>query len=236
MVLDALRQLARDDVNSASREIAARVLLVELRRLAKSRRRLGRNGHLTSNLAVSGWAVDDAIQHAALVACTGNTRFRGTDQREAVAWCTRVLTNYLLSELRVHLRERNASSVPERDLETNGHSTERAALTTVPPPQENRCALMSLRERVRRHLMQTRSRRAATSLFDAVCCYLDHVAGVPLDMQVVRWGQHRGIAPGGWLRRARNRVYQYHRRGRAVLLEFERVCAEHGTNGQTAHP
>jgi hypothetical protein len=210
----ALAVLADDRANLALRDNAARRLLTELQRLAlQYRRRLRLRG--PSRRAPESM-LDDAIQHVALVASTGSSRFRGAHCAEAVAWCVRILENQLVTETRWHVRH---------GLSLDRSSPEPTRAPTVSPPElmvEARDALQRLHEEVRLHLERTRRPADVPGLYRAVCCYLDHLAGVSLSAQIERFGACDTRLEPAALRRARNRVYQLRRRGRQVLAELQR--------------
>ncbi|HEY5957670.1 MAG TPA: hypothetical protein VIV60_13995 [Polyangiaceae bacterium] len=218
---EALCSLAQTDVERSTRECAARALLTQLRLIVRTNYRLGTIRRESCWLGPTSPILEDAIQHTALVASTGGARFHGTSEWEALAWCARVLSNYLRTELRIRQRIQVTSAIMECNIETA--SATATIEKSVSASQEKSCTLHGLRENIREHLNLTRRPRAASSLFTAVCCYLDHIAGVPLDAQLKRWVNERNNAPStpSSFGRARNRVYQYHHRGREVLMELE---------------
>jgi hypothetical protein len=215
----ALRLLSVDDASAGARNRAASVLLAQLRALSSCTsvvllswsRAFRARGHFEE-------AVEDAIQHAALVASTGSSRFRGQHPNEAVCWCRRILSNFLASEAR-----RGARTVElfER---------ERGDSTAAAPPdleaglwrhagQESALSLLRLESRVRAHLEQTRTRGASESLYRAVLRYLRYLAG---QSEPGRGGPEPSpeTSHPEAARRARDRRYQHHRRARRVLAEL----------------
>jgi hypothetical protein len=215
----ALRLLSVDDASAVARNRAARVLLVQLRALSSCTslmqfswsRAFGARGHFEE-------AVQDAIQHAALVASTGSSRFRGRHPNEAVCWCRRILSNFLASEARrrartVELFER------ERGASTAGMPPDLEAASWRHAGQESALSLVTLESRVRQHLKQTRTRGASESLYRAVLRYLEYLAGTS---EKARGGPEPSPEASHPVaaRRARDRRYQHHRRARRVLAEL----------------
>jgi hypothetical protein len=220
-LLEALLVLAGGRASPAAREAAGRALLQQMRILAPAR------AFSTRRATVQGWptpdareVLDDCIQHVALVASTGSARFRGTTASEAVAWCSQVLANHIITEVRWRVGQRRRKSAwRDTILWPSG------ALTgSVQPTQgsgESVAALRQLRRAALAHLQQTRPPRAVQSLYRAVCCYLEHLAGLPLCIQVERWVGAVEPAIPSECRRAQNRLYQYRRRGKQVLNELK---------------
>lgn len=214
----ALRLLSVDDGSAVARNRAARVLLLQLRALSSCTsvvlfswsRALGARGDFEE-------AVEDAIQHAALVASTGSSRFRGRCPNEAVGWCRRILSNFLASEAR---RRARTVELFER---------ERGASPAGMPPhleaswrhagQESALSLLRLEGRVRAHLERTRTRSASESLYRAVLRYLEYLAG---QSEAARREPEPSLETSHpeAARRARDRQYQHHRRARRVLAEL----------------
>jgi hypothetical protein len=207
---DALVTLSSESATVSDRDSAARQLLRELTFLAPLCLSRCLPSVARAYQAVRARSMlDDAIQHVATVATTGRARFRGTHPAEAVAWCSSVLANQVRSELRWQSRHRHIEP-----------------LDSVPPMRaaaaDARIAVSQLRQDLLHHLERTRTPRAAQSLFRAACCYLDHLTGTSLDRQIERWAgeSEQGASEKVEMRRARNRIYQYHRRGRRVLNEL----------------
>jgi hypothetical protein len=215
----ALLVLATDIAGRPAREGAARILLDQLRALA------GRawvvSFSWSSAFRRSGdfaEALEDAIQHVAVVASTGKSRFRGRHPGEAVAWCRRIFLNFLSSESRRLARtvallssdEGFGSMALEQHLE---------GIVWRQAGQEAALSLRSLEARVWRHLQRTRTKRASQSLYRAVREYLNDVSGQP--DKAPRFRLTRGAAPSTLAaRRARDRGYQHHTRARRILAEI----------------
>lgn len=237
-IFDSLRLLARDS-SPLVRQQAARQLIVQLRILVRSRGFWAKAGWRMGPQRIPIWTAEDAIQHVLLVASTGGSRFRGEHAKEAIAWCHRVLNNFAISEWRWRSRFRAWPATPPQP----AHAVALPFEVAVEPSaiQEPRTALLRIRLWAQAHLQQTRRPRAASSLFDAVCCYLDDLEGVSIERQLERWASSTkpmGDDPEGDRERARNRLYQYHRRGKAVLMEFflssdERL--KHQLQGSVSH-
>jgi hypothetical protein len=215
----ALRLLSADGASAVARNGAARVLLVQLRALSSCTsvvlfswsRAFGARGHFEE-------AVEDAIQHAALVASTGSSRFRGRHPNEAICWCRRILSNFLASEAR-----RRARTVElfegERGASTAGAPPDLEGALWRDAGQESALSLLRLESRVREHLEQTRTRGASESLHRAVLRYLDYLAGQPEKGPDGAEPSPETSHPEA-ARRARDRRYQHHRRARRILAEL----------------
>jgi hypothetical protein len=201
-----LRTLARDSADPAERETAARTLLVHLKQWAAADA-LRRNTYLRRTASDGGLAtlLEDAVQHVAVAACTGAARFRGSTPGEAVTWCRKVLDNHLRSELRRQSR---------RDSVTRALGPSEAA---APSTRDRTLTLQEFDNSVLEYLRRTRRPKDAATLYRSVCCYFEHLAGVPLHAQVERWAD---AADSNAVERARNRIYRYHHRGRRVLAEL----------------
>ena len=222
-LLRALKALSQESLEGATRERAARTLVVQLHRLIRSSALRDRVRRLGNGWSESVNFEEDTVQHVALVASTGRARFRGTHEGEAVVWCSNVMLNYLRSELRWQIRQREHARLQQILHAPASSGTIHAELSDL-AAQERTLALCRLRTEVLTYLCRTRNPRAARSLFDAVCCYLDYVMGTPLCEQLERWCHGMDPCNGGAVR-ARNRVYQYHRRGKLVLREFLSHCS-----------
>lgn len=215
----ALTLLATDIGTRRARDAAARTLLGQLR-LLSSRAWLARFSW-SAALRRSGdfaAATEDAIQHVAVVASTGKSRFRGGHPREAVAWCRRIFLNFLTSESR---RRARTVSVPRGEV-GDGAAPLPAQLEGIawrPASQEAALLLRRLEARVWSHLRSTRSLGASRSLYRAVRDYLRYISGQPEQA-----ASSSELATGAPLsisaRRARDRRYQYHSRARRILAEL----------------
>jgi hypothetical protein len=214
----ALLVLATDIASRPAREGAARILLEQLRALV-GRAWVG-SFSWSSAFRRSGdfaEALEDAIQHVAVVASTGKSRFRGRHPGEAVAWCRRILLNFLSSESR--RLARTVGLLPsDGGFSSMALDQHLEGIVWRQAGQEAALFLGSLEARVWLHLQRTRTRRASQSLYRAVREYLYDVSG-QLD-KVPCFLLTRGEAPSTLAaRRARDRGYQQHTRARRVLAE-----------------
>jgi hypothetical protein len=234
---EALTLLATDRESQPARDRAARILLKQLRTLA-NRAVLARFARWSAFRRRGELAevLEDAIQHVALVASTGQARFRGQHPSEAVAWCQRIFMNFLASESRRRARtvllagDERESRALLSDAHLEGVSWRNAG-------QETALILLRLEGCVRNHLQQTRTPSAFESLYRAVRRYLRYITGHP------EHGATGGALPGDGAgsqaaRRARDREYQRHSRARRVLAEviaaevLRHAAAGEGRQGQ----
>src|SRR5688572_26441631 len=165
---EALTLLAAECSDAPARERAARVLLVQVR-IISARGGAARSSWIQGlrRFADFDEALEDAIQHVAVVASTGKVRFRGRHPSEAVAWCQRIVLNFLISELR--RRVRSVCLVPDElsdraaplDAHLEGVVWRRA-------DQEAAFFLRGLEQRLWKHLKETRTPGASAALYRAV--------------------------------------------------------------------
>lgn len=214
----ALQCLASDAASQQVRDAAARILLSQLRVL--SRRASFARFSSSAGFRYAGGleeSLEDAIQHVAIVASTGTSRFRGGHPNEAVAWCQRVFSNFLTSESR--RRARNVSLAGD---ERGGAGARLEAhlegIAWRHPGQDAALFLLRLESRVWSHLTQTRTREASESLYRAVRKYLAYLAGYPEQAAPARPSASEHSCSQA-ARRARDRQYQHHRRARQILAE-----------------
>jgi len=220
---DAIVLIASDCDDLKNRERAARQVLEQLHQLARTRA-------ITGLLSKPGYRacgddlIQDAIQHTAIVVCSGAGQFRGANPAVAVAWCLGILRNYARAEVR---RRALMQSEPFRS-PTPPTTDDNAVYEGVlwhAAAQEAHVILRSLDAQVRAYLRQTRSQRAAESLYDAVHSYVGEVAGQSSARSV---RSTPACADGDEQRRARARAYQHHHRARCLLVEV-REAYETGT-------
>lgn len=217
LLREAIVLLASGCEDAKRREVAARQLLEQLRHLARARvitRLLSRPGYR----ACGDDLIEDAVQHTAIAAWRGGSRFRGSSPPAAVAWCLEILKNYARSEVRrrAPLRGEPLLHHAQRAAEDPGAH---GAIAWHGPAQEAQVTLGALDAQVRNYLQRTRSRRAAESLYHAVRSYLFEVLGGP-----ARATQNAAIAADdGARRKARDRAYQHHHRARCILAEVRKA-------------
>ena len=215
----ALVLLATDIASRPARESAARVLLGQLRALA-GRAWVASFAWSTAFRRSGDFAeaLEDAIQHVAIVASTGKTRFRGRHPSEAVAWCKRILLNFMSSESRRRVKMVGLLPVDRGSgrLALDHHLE---GILWRHAGQEAALSLRSLDARVWSHLRRTRTLRAAETLYGAVREYLDYVSG---QFDYAPHPRSFGAGPPSTLiaKRARDRGYQHHTRARRILAEL----------------
>lgn len=223
----ALVVLATDIAERPAREGAARILLEQLRALT-GRAWVASYSWSTAFRRSGDFAeaLEDAIQHVAVVASTGRSRFRGRHPSEAVAWCKRVFLNFLSSESR---RRARTVGLPPGEPGAGMRALDQRLEGVIwrQAGQEAALLLRSLEGRVWSHLRRTRTLRASQTLYSAVREYLDFVSGQLENAPRVQ--SARGRAPSTLAaRRARDRGYQHHNRARRVLAELLATDASEG--------
>lgn len=212
---EAIVLLAAGCDSARHRERAARQVLDQVRQLARSSavtRLLSKPGYR----ACGDDLIQDAIQHTAIVVCSSAEKFRGSNAAMAVAWCLGILRNYARSEVRRRAQlQRETFGRPAEQLARGAAADD---MFWHAAAQEAHLTLRSLDAQVRSHLQQTRSQRAAESLYRAVCSYVFELAGSSDVGSLVESSEPAG-ARGDEGRRARARTYQHHHRARCILAE-----------------
>jgi len=220
---DAIVLLASGCDDLKHRECAARQVLEQLHQLARTRaitRLLSKPGYR----ACGDDLIQDAIQHTAIVVCSGAGQFRGSNPAVAVAWCLGILRNYARAEVRRRALMQSEPFRPQTPPVTDDSAAYEGVLWHA-AAQEAHVILRSLDAQVRAYLRQTRSQHAAESLYHAVHSYVGEVAG-QRSARVVP--SVPASADGDEQRRARARAYQHHHRARCLLVEV-REAYETGT-------
>jgi len=203
VLCNALVALARGDLSKLERDRHAAVLVCQLRIVAGMLVR-GKFRNLC-RISDPDELLRDAVQHTAVAACTGHSRFRGCSPPQAVSWCTKVLSNFILAELRDN-RLLCDGDAQLSELPAVGDANDPSFVVTV-------------RDAVRACMRVIRGHSVTECQCQAVCCYLEQVAGVPIDGQLECWAASANTPSAAVERRARNRLYQYRHRGRALLRE-----------------
>lgn len=222
---DAIVLLAAGCESVRHRERAARQVLEQVRQLARSSA-VTRLLSKPSYRACGDDLVQDAIQHTAIVVCSGAGQFRGSGPGMAAAWCLGILRNYARSEVRRRGPLQREPLSREALPQAQGASYEGVLWHAA--AQEAHLILRSLDAQVRSHLQQTRSQRAAESLYRAVCSYFVELAG-SRDISALVAPSDTVSDCGDEGRKARARAYQHHHRARCILAEV-REAYEGGTD------
>jgi DNA-directed RNA polymerase specialized sigma24 family protein len=147
--------------------------------------------------------MDDVAQHVLIKASLGTARFRGESDGEAYAWIKRIVRNKAIDICR-------ANKVILDDVPSEDRPAEAEAIT------EERAYGAALR-RIEETIWRRHRKNDAESLVLALRCHLD-ARYQAIDDQIERYGYQGQYAneprdEAGRLR-ARNRVYQYRKRGR----------------------
>jgi DNA-directed RNA polymerase specialized sigma24 family protein len=159
--------------------------------------------------------VDETVQHLLTRCALGTSRFNGSSEGEAHSWCMRVVLNKGRDICRE--RRRNVSTTREDD-EGEPRSFEPAVEADLRP-----LAIESLQEifaAIQDELPRLHRKQDIEGLVRSVRCHVEARMGASLEEQVTEYG---GDVPEGEgekaLVRARNRVYQYRKRGREAACE-----------------
>jgi DNA-directed RNA polymerase specialized sigma24 family protein len=204
-MLDALRLLASNALTRQQRNQAAAeldgALDAELAGLLGTLRR-----------SLDNDAIEDIRQHLLLKASTGDARFRGVTEAEALAWCRHVARN----KARDFLRGQKRSTL----FDALSPEAQEAMLPAV-DPDEIRLTLRPLDD-VLVALEGALTGKYAEDKRKAMRCFLEYIGGASIEEQVGAWG-FGGARPDDpsalELRKARDRVYKYRERGQAYVGE-----------------
>lgn len=204
-----LQTLARDGTSRAERERAASGLYSELRRFGGGviRRRFSRTADVT---------VDEAVQKVVLEASLGTARFRGEDERAARAWCNRILQRYVLDQLRRSGRHVELDSAPPMTAKAEADPFTGRDLEVLFVKLDT--ALTRLH----------RARDLATVSQNLQCHLEARLLGTSIEEQISRWADPGQGAAQAALRRARDRIYQFRRRGKVAGCQALRSLLETG--------
>lgn len=224
-LLGPLTRLASGTTPTRDREQAARELDDALRRWVHSYLRSAFDASPTS-------LFDDAIQHCLLQASCGTSRFSGSSEGEAHRWCKTVLTNYV----------RSAHRRSKRDVSLGGPTRDGAsALENHDPdaPSPERQAIGRDVQRLMARLVETARTRNGGQLADAVQIWLEYRLTEPtIDEQIRRWARRsaENLDPGdeAAMRKARNRVYTWRKRGREEACAAAKALMRTGTDPEDA--
>jgi hypothetical protein len=158
--------------------------------------------------------------------------FAGID-REVVSADTATWPEAVVAELRQHLGSIAAIRARAADRLGADHFEYAIDVRDEPAAAVTRLVVTDFcdpREPMMKHVHAILALLAATDPYRAVCCYLEHLGGMPLDQQLELWAPHREATAPDQIRRARNRLYRYHLRGKRVLAEVL------GAGGDRGHP
>jgi DNA-directed RNA polymerase specialized sigma24 family protein len=213
---ECLMLLASLDATPAARNDAARRLYVLLGDWVP---------RLVRGMAPCRLSDDDALdvlQHVIDKSCLGGARFRGTTEGEAHAWVKRIVANKSIDLCRARRGLTNDEAAIERVPDSHD----------VADPGPLRAAVDTIKEA----LATLHRPNDAKSLARAFECHLEaRVGAADIDDQIERYGYDAPYTDeprdeAGRVR-ARNRVYQYRKRGREAGCRALRTLAEAGKYG-----
>ncbi len=206
-----LQRLAHDDLPRAQREAAASALYREVRRFAP--------GALYRRFpGLPEVVVEEAIHKVVLEASLGRSRFRGDDERAARAWCNRILHRYAIDHFRYRRNKVHLDDAPPV----------RAPADDDPVFAAD---LVDLFDRMIGVLSRLHRPRDLERVTTNVRVHIEaHLLGEDIEAQMMRYGDLGPDPTATERRRARDRIYQYRRRGKlaacaawATLLETGEV-------------
>ena len=206
-----LRTLGASETPRDERNRSAGAIYADLRKWATAYVRRASPCPLTDD------DVDEAIQHVLTRAATGTCRFEGLTEGEAFSWCMRVLLN----------RARDRCREKRRFYLTSGSDREFGPDVTGPEPEtqadhETLAAneFLGILADVEAALVRLHRAQDVESLTLALRCHLEARLGASPEEQVARYAlDGRPPADEQEAVRARNRVYQYRKRGRRAGCE-----------------
>lgn len=209
---ELLKILADDEIPRARRETAA----TDLYRMVK---RFGGGTIRRRFSSLPQVVVDEAIHKVVLEASLGRSRFRGEDDRAARAWCNRILQRYAIDYYR---SRRNKVALDD-------------APAVVAPADDDPVFAADLEHLfglVLKSLVRLHRPRDLERVQDNVRIHLEaHLLGEEIDAQIGRWADPGPDPEKTALRRARDRVYQYRRRGKVAACAAITALLESGEIG-----
>ncbi|MDF1561839.1 MAG: hypothetical protein P1V51_02275 [Deltaproteobacteria bacterium] len=209
---ELLRTLADDELPRRERDAAAAALYAMVQRFGGGTLRR-RFPHLPQVI------VEEAIHKVVLEASLGRSRFRGEDDRAARAWCNRILQRYAIDYFRSRKNKVNLDDAP-----------------AVKAPADDDPVFAADLEHLFGMLLGSLSRlhraRDLERVQDNVRIHLEaHLLGEEIEPQIARWADPGGEASATDRRRARDRVYQYRRRGKVAACAAIAALHETGEIG-----
>lgn len=160
---------------------------------------------------------DDIVQHVLFRASTGTARFRGESEGEAHAWCRKVAYNKAVDI--VNMKKREIVEAPADS--SRPQSIERTAGDLGEESGAVRGEAERVRELVARiedTIRRTSRKNDTPSLILSFRCHVDARLGDSIEAQIEKYGFGEGFAgeprDHDGVLRARNRVYQWRKRGR----------------------
>jgi len=168
----------------------------------------------------------DILQHVVDKAALGSARFRGTSEGEARQWVKRIVANKAIDLCR---REPTVAPPSSR--------APRRELATAPEEKVDEAALRAAFDAIEETLVRTHRKNDAETLVRAFRCHMEaRLGGATIDEQIDRYGYQGAYAneprDDAGRSRARNRVYQYRKRGREAGCAALGALAAEGRYGE----
>lgn len=225
-MLAALTTLAHPDASRAERSRAACALAQELERRLRAML-----GSLARSLSQAD--IEDIQQHVLMAASVGAARFRGTTEGEAHNWCRTTACN----AARDRLGDANREPVGrEEDLAT-GQRVAAAGPVAMPSDTRRDLEQIDVVSKAAEDALLCADRANGPQKVERLRCYLQYRLGAGIDEQIAAFG-YDGTPPKAPTpdehKRARNRVYQYRKRGRDYGLEAHATLAREGDLDEAA--
>lgn len=175
----------------------------------------------------------DILQHLLLRASTGTARFRGATEGEAHAWCRRVIYNKAVDLVTITNREEHVEAV----------KSSAVPVAAAPVASDGEVSAASKRiqamiGRVEETIVRTSRANDAPGLLTSFRCHVDARLGASIEAQIEKYawtGEHaNAVRSEDELVRARNRVYQWRKRGREAGCRALRSLRAAGTDDEEA--
>lgn len=166
----------------------------------------------------------DILQHVVDKAALGTARFRGQSEGEARQWVKRIVANKAID-----LCRREASAPPSREPHRE--------LAVAPEEKVDAAAVRAAFDAIEETLAVTHRRNDAETLVRAFRCHMEaRLGGATIDEQIESYGftgEHADATRDEAERlKARNRVYQYRKRGREAGCAALAALAARGRYGE----
>jgi DNA-directed RNA polymerase specialized sigma24 family protein len=170
----------------------------------------------------------DILQHVVDKAALGSARFRGHTEGEARQWVKRIVANKAID-----LCRRAPTLAPPSSSSGAG----RRELAAAPEEKVDEAALRAAFDAIEETMVRTHRRNDAETLVRAFRCHMEaRLGGASIEDQIDRYGYQGTYAnearDDAGRSRARNRVYQYRKRGREAGCAALGALAAEGRYGE----
>jgi hypothetical protein len=171
---------------------------------------------------------EDILQHVLLRASTGTARFRGMSEGEAHGWCRRVVYNKAVDLVTITNREK---STDHGDVGANLEA-QKPAGASASEVQRASEEIQALIVKLEETIIRTSRKADAPGILQLFRVHVDARLGATLEQQIERWaftGDNAGNdgTEVAWVR-ARNRIYQWRKRGREAAYRAIKALAAAG--------